>query len=278
MPITDAQLDFPISVVFILSAPRSGSTWLNLVLGSCAWGINLGEYYRLWEWPGHVACRLCEADGLAECTMLHGVDRVPQQNAFHFAALRSGKRVVIDCSKDIRWCHSFLDDPRIDVKVIHLVRHPAGYVESESRRQKDLTHEALLEQWEAENQRISNFTAGLRTAAIAVSYDSLADTPDNAFPSLCGFLGQEWQPAALRYWEIPHHGLGANGAPSVYLRERKVANYTTGDDAYYEAIAARNVAADTRFRERLPEEFRRAAIARPYAQKLMAELGTIWLP
>jgi hypothetical protein len=275
---TDADADFPITVVFILSAMRSGSTWLNLVLGSCSWGLNLGEYYRPWRWPGHIACRLCEADGLAECTLLHGIEQVEQRNAFHFAAARGAKRVIVDCSKDIEWCAAFLGDKRIYARVIHLVRHPAGYVESESRRAPEVSYEVLLDRWEAENQKISTFTTPLGAAATIACYDTLADNPELEFARLCRFLGQDWEPEALRYWEVPHHGLGGNGAPSVYLRGRKLARYTTGDDRFYADIPARPVAADTRFRERLPEDFRIRALQRTYAQELMAKLGAQWLP
>ncbi|HQT46334.1 MAG TPA: sulfotransferase [Acidocella sp.] len=277
-PFCDADADFPIKVVFILSAMRSGSTWLNLVLGSCSWGLNLGEYYRPWRWPGHIACRLCEADGLSECSMLHGIEQVEQRNAFHFAAARGGSRVIIDCSKDLAWCADFLDDARIDARVVHLVRHPAGYVESESRRAPEMGHAALLERWEAENRKISAFTDPLGAAAATVSYDALADNSEVEFARLCRFLGQDWETDALRYWEVPHHGLGGNGAPSVYLRGRQLAKYTTGDDRFYAEIPARPVAADTRFRERLPEAFRLRALELPYAQELMAKLRTRWLP
>lgn len=88
-----------IVVVFILSAPYSGSTWLNLVLGSHSWAMNLGEYYRPFLNPDHIACRLCEAEGLPECTVLHGIEAVARADAYHFAALRSGKRILIDASK-----------------------------------------------------------------------------------------------------------------------------------------------------------------------------------
>ncbi len=106
----DAESNFPITVVFILSGSRSGSNWLNLVLGSCSWALNLGEYYRPWKWPEQGHCRLCEADGLPECPLLHGIEQVDQRNAFHFAASRSKKRVLIDCSKQFDWCEYFLAD------------------------------------------------------------------------------------------------------------------------------------------------------------------------
>jgi hypothetical protein len=275
---SDAEADFPITVVFILSAPHSGSNWLNLVLGSCSWALNLGEYYRPWKWPDQGYCRLCEADGLPECTLLHGIENVEQHNAFHFAAFRSKKRVIVDCSKQLDWCSFFLSDPRISVRIIHLVRHPAGYVESQLRRAPHLRHSEVLNEWEAVNKSISEFTSQNPELSTLACYDFLADDPSKEFPKLCRFIGQSWEPDALRYWEVPHHGLGGNGANSVYLRGRKAVRFATGDDPYYEGIAKRSIAADTRFRDRLPADIRHEAVSRPYARELMSSLGAQWLP
>jgi hypothetical protein len=79
----------------------------------------------------------------------------------------------------------------------------------------------------------------------------LADFPEIYFPQVCSFLGHAWEPPSLRYWEFPHHGLGGNGAPSFYLRGRKVINYTTGDDDYYKSIDGQIVGADKRWESRL---------------------------
>jgi len=261
------------TVAFILSALKSGSTWLNLVLGSLDGAIGLGEFYRPFLQPGHVVCRQCEADGLPDCTLLHGLAAEPPANGFHFVAGRSGCSVLVDASKRLDWAAHFVGRADLDVRLIHLVRHPAGFVDSYGRRQPDLSHDDLLALWESTNRDIEGFIAGAIRPAITVCYDDLADRPETYFPPLCRFLGLAWQPAALRYWEVPHHGLGANGAASLFLRGRPVRNYLTGDDAHYERLAERPTAADRRWRERLPAEFRRRAVASAYARDLRARLG-----
>ena len=278
--LTDLEMDFPITVVFILSASRSGSTWLNLVLGSSSWALNLGEYHRPWDLPGDrgSSCFMCAADGLPDCSLLHGIEHISKRNCFHFASYRSGKRIIIDSSKILDWCSTFLNDDRITKRFIHLVRHPSGYVESDSRRAPHLSHDELLDQWEFENKRISEFTTRYLDSSTLACYDALADEPSTYFPKICSFIGHLWEPEALLYWKFPHHEFAGNGAASVYLRGRKEAFFVTGDDAYYEKISARNVSADTRFRERLSLEFRSKAVAKPYSQRLMRELGVQWLP
>ena len=267
-----------VTVVFILSAERSGSTWLNLVLGSCSWAANLGEFYRLWKWPGHVACRLCEADGLAECRVLAGVEAAPLEDAFAFAAARTGKRVLIDCSKVTEWCDAFLGDERIEPRLIHLTRHPAGFVASQRRRNPARTIDDCLGEWVEANQRIEAFVSARGAPAFAAAYDQLADHPRAHFPALCDFIGAPFEHAALNYWEFEHHGLGGNGAASVFLKGRERVNYVTGDDAYYAQIETRPPESDVRFRTSLTEDERRACFEHPYARALAQRIGAIWRP
>lgn len=265
-----------ITVVFVLSATRSGSTWLNVVLGSTSWAASVGEYMRPFTVKGHVACRLCEAEGLSECTELHGIEAVAPRDAYRFAAERLGKRVIIDCSKELDWCSRFLGRDDIDARLIHLVRNPCGFVESEGRRLPDLSHRDLLDLWERKNREIEDFVAASGATAKFASYDDLADDPDAHFPKLCDFIGHSWEPAAIKYWLVPHHGLGGNGAAWLYLRNRKVAVGVTLDDAYYTGLTRQRSAADQRWRDRLPAPFCLTAVAAPYARHLQARLGTDW--
>jgi len=91
-------------LVFIHSELRSGSTWLSYVLGSHPSAAHLGEYYRPFVLKNHTACRLCEAKGLSECEILHGIEHVEQR--FHDtrwpAQLSSSERTAIEQSPAVR--------------------------------------------------------------------------------------------------------------------------------------------------------------------------------
>lgn len=267
------------TVAFILSLQRSGSTWLNLVLGSHSWAANVGEYRRIFTIPGHVVCRLCEADGLSECRLLHGAADVPAEAAYHFAAERLGRDVIVDASKRLDWCARFLERPDLDVRLIHLVRHPCGFVASQGRREPGKSPDDLFREWASGNRAIAEFAGSSGLAHTMCSYDDLADHPETTFPALCRFLGHAYEPGALRYWKFAHHGLGGNGAASLYLRGRRVRNFDTGDDAYYEELLDEDVRSDRRWMGELD----RATCARflddPYTRYLRAQLpaGLEWL-
>ena len=109
---------------------------------------------------------------------------------------------------------------------------------------------------------------------MSVTYEALAAEPERAFPPLCAWLGGSWEPRALAYWESPCHGLGANGASSLYLRTRPHKHYRTGDDAYYDALfETRRTVVDERWRERLPPEFCRRAVASPEVAEIAAHVA-----
>jgi hypothetical protein len=260
----------------ILSTRRSGSTWLNCVLGSHRGVANLGEYFRPFEKPGHVACRLCEADGLPQCRVLHGIECVPAERAYAFAAERLGCSVLIECSKLLHWPLLFIDQPDLDVRFIHLVRNPCGYIESEQRRRPEATTEALIAEWTEQNGHIETFVRNAGRPNVLVSYERLATAPHAAFPELCAFLGFAFDPAALAYWRFEHHGLGGNGACSLYLRGRAVQRFTTGDDAFYDTLVGAPTRADERWRGRIGDTVKSAAFSTPYAREMQSRLGVRW--
>jgi hypothetical protein len=263
----------PLTVVFILSGSRSGSTWLSLVLGNHDWAMNLGEYWRFFLPPADGACRFCQAMGAAECSVLYGIDNIRHEDAFHFAAERSGKQVIVDASKRLDWCRQFVDRDDMDIRLVHLVRHPCGYVESEGRRQPEVSHAALLDDWVLLNRRIEEFIAQSGRPSCLVCYDDLADDPKTNFPPLCAFIGHPWNRASLEYWKVPHHGLGGNGAATVYLRKHRPGMGETGDDAFYAGIETRPTTSDTRWRDRLSPEFRRHAVNTEYAIEIKDRIG-----
>jgi hypothetical protein len=266
-----------IKVAFILSCARSGSTWLNLVLGSNSWAASLGEFRQPFDRPGFLICNLCHADGKDECDVLHGLEAVPRGECFHFAASRMQKPVLIDASKWITWVGGFVDRADLDVRLIRLVRHPCGFVESYGRRNPGLTEREALAEWRQRNTDVTGFLERSGRPSITVCYDDLADEPARHFPPLCDFLGHPWEPASLRFWEIAHHGPGGGGASSLFLRGRSRISYKTADDDFYRDMKERPLAADRRWKTKLSAEVRAMLTGDPYAQEMARRLGkTHW--
>ena len=244
------------AVVFILSEMRSGSMYLSYVLGSHPGVAHLGEYSRPFTIPGHVACRLCEARGRAECEILHGIQKVPLELAYDFAFERFQVPILIDSSKLLDWTAHFLGQERFQVRVIHLLRDPRGWFSSE-RRRNPMTLDFAIPRWVDTNGRIADFVAEHRIACYSVFYDDLAARPEQYFPPLCSFVGVPYQSRAREYWNHEHHGLGGNGAALTLIGRYERANLITGDDPFYTARAHRHFH-DTRWVAQLSRQERLA--------------------
>ena len=146
------------TAIFILSSPHSGSTWAGYVLGSNPESAFLGEYHRAWRDSLRSPCILCNARGLDFCEVLSDLEKEPVERAFDLAFARTGKRVVVDSSKDVGWIQSFRTDDAADIRLVHLVRDPRGFFASAKRRvQDDL--DQVMSKWCKENEDFRDFIA-----------------------------------------------------------------------------------------------------------------------
>ncbi|MGA3066396.1 MAG: hypothetical protein ABSF29_06060 [Tepidisphaeraceae bacterium] len=255
------------TLVFILSENRSGSQWLAYVLGSHRGAAYLGEYRRWFTKPDRTFCNLCAARHAPDCEILSGIRQIPRDRAFDFAFDRLGRSILIDSSKRLDWAAHFVNDPRYQVRIVHLLRDPRGWFASE-RRRTPFSASAAARRWVRTNCQISEFIASRRLDATSVFYDDLAVDPEQHFSPLCDFLGFRHEPAALEYWSTDHHGPGGNGPALNVTGESNSANITTGDDAFYLAAFRRSFY-DTRWLAQLSPRDRDAIERSPMIQRLL---------
>lgn len=245
------------TAVFILSADYSGSTWVGYVLGSSRDSAFLGEYFRAWHDSYAQACTICAARGRTGCEQLHGIESVPVNQAFAWAFERTGKTVLVDSSKVIPWVARALDHAHDhDVRLIHLVRDPRGWLASKRRRNPDASHAAMMPGWLEINNEIREFAGTTAHPCQTVLYEDLADRPANGFRTLFRFCGMTFRRSALAYWNFEHHGFAGNGAtgatlPGDVVRER-IPHFVPLDEGFYETHR-RLQFVDERWRRELPE-------------------------
>lgn len=224
------------TVVFILSCDRSGSTWLGYVLGSHSRCAFVGEYYRAWHPELWQFCALCLANGKTRCDVLDGIESVPAEFAFDFAFDRLNTDVVIDISKRVYWAERYTTSDRYRVRLIHLIRDPRGWYESQRRREHS-SIEDLIGGWHVENSHIESFIAASGLPSVTVFYDELAARPRVEIRKVVNFLGLPFESDALCYWTKAHHGFAANGASSPLLNRfehaGEISTFVTGADDFY---------------------------------------------
>jgi len=219
-----------------LSSAHSGSTWIGYVLGSGPESVFLGEYDRAWKESIRVPCTICAARGLQSCEVLYDVEKEPAERAFDLAFARTGKRVIVDSSKDLEWIRTFPTSDGLDIRIVLLFKDPRGFFASVKRR-ADADLEKIMAHWSYENWVFCDFIAASGIPSVTVSYDLTADSPEPEFRRLFDFCGMRFTKDSLSYWNVEHHGFAANGARDAVLKTKAFpqlpGHFETGDVAFY---------------------------------------------
>jgi hypothetical protein len=270
----EKQLMVPIKLIFVLSSPHSGSTWVGYVLGSTSKSAFLGEFYRAWDDQARVPCTLCATRGLDACSVLHGAELLPDIDAFRFAARRTGASVLVDNSKTTSWAAKFINSPELDCRFVHVLKDPRGWIASMKRRHEITLDDALAE-WRRQNASFANFARLAGPKATTVCYDLLALRAKPSWKRLFRFCGLPFEEQALRYWETEHHGFAANGASDALVKTvagQPPSHFQTGDDVFYERNSQQEFY-DDRWRESLTKQEQENIQNDQHVQKLLARLG-----
>lgn len=208
-------------VVNIISVSYSGSTWLNLVLGSHPQAFSAGELTSI-QRRGKPQCKL-HGDA---CPVWSRFDSDSPQNLVDKIHQSSGKRWII--VNNPRYFQEELDRSDYANKFIHLVRDGRAVTASMLRKFADKTMWGAALQW---TRSIRKHEAQLsrrpRADVIRVRYEDLVADPERGIGELCRFIGMPFDPAMLRYWEVEHCFLGGSrGTIFSLTKQRNAPEFT----------------------------------------------------
>lgn len=235
------------SVVFVLGAGHSGSTLLNLLLNGHSRAVGLCEvhtihrYLRLpkddprnplthpfWRrvaacWERRTGVSFSEIDVLSprwrqlrSWSEKERARYVEQNRAlFDCAAAVSEARVLADSSHNRRRLWLLHRSGTIDLKIVHLIRDGRALVNSYARKYGSFG--VGFRRWFVPTLMGLCLRRRLPDAQwITVRYEDLAGNPEPTLRRICAFVGIEFEPAMLRYWEHEDVSIGGNR-----LRRRK---------------------------------------------------------
>ncbi len=227
----------PPTVIFIASEGRSGSTLLDFLIGSHSDVVSGGELIDL---PSRGSTR---KDGGEQCTCgasitvcehwravnaelrsstgqsidtlaLHSPDTdvFRRDNLALFCAMSavSERHFVVDSSKRYFRLERLLAIPELDVRVIHLVRHPCGVAYSHIRTGGRVSFPSY-------GLGFSYLRGELRILRLlsnqkhhVVQYEDLVRDPATVLKTLMKWLGLSYEPSQLKWSETEHHSIGGN--------------------------------------------------------------------
>ena len=213
--------------VFVLSAPRSGSTLLRVILGSHS------QLYAPPELPlKHLGVRAetpwiqASLEGL-ELT-IEDLEHMLWDRLLGEALVRSGKpRLVVKTPSNVLvWERIAACWP--DARFVFMLRHPAAAVASlhssfdPAWRPEEAGH---MEESVARGLRYMTVLEQARSAlpGFTVRYEELTASPGRVVGGLCGFLGVPFQPGMLEYGRFGHAGFTPGlGDSSLNIRSGRI--------------------------------------------------------
>jgi hypothetical protein len=225
------------TIVYILATDYAGSHYLSLMLGSHSRAMHLGEVKRLLRPLNKqgTICNACRDKG--PCPILSGIGPHNIDSIYGIIFSRVPPRidVLIDNSKMVRgWTDRFLGNDTYTRKYIHLIRDPRALVrrwmlekpkwkslQRQLRRRFQLIGDepaaalqtlladkihVLTRIWLLQNRAISGFLAENKLDTCLVTYHDLARQPAAELERVCRWIGLEYEPTQIEYWNFEHHG------------------------------------------------------------------------
>lgn len=245
-------------VIFILGIGRSGSTMLDLILGSHSQGFSLGEISKLPEmyrrnpdpasfcptgtfWADHFSAE--DAKQLVRGLSGHRLHRyIPLRleralrelikqdavlNPYTLLAQRIQKSMLIDSSKYPDWVARRLDarefrQNHLDAYVIHIVRDGRAVLNSYLRAYPQLTVEEISYRWLSNLEQCEQVYQSIASnRRIQVRYERLASNPTSTIEAVCAFLDIPFETEMLEYWKHEHYYIaGSRSARALIARYR----------------------------------------------------------
>jgi hypothetical protein len=232
-------------VVFIIGTGHCGSTLAELILASHPNVFGLGELKQpKWLANEHL-CTICDDecpywDRAVSRSMLRW-HLNPPHNRLSLAfstMLRRWKSIysylfdwfetdiLIDSSKGHRWIKRQLaySTPWTDIQpmLLHVVRDGRAVVNSYLRKYPERGAKVIIENWIEKIQQINRYYDEFLGPKYTVHYEDLASNPERTTQQLCNFLGIDYRPPMLAYWEHDHHTVGGNvGTRASIFRHRQ---------------------------------------------------------
>jgi hypothetical protein len=231
-------------VLFILSTSYAGSHFLSLLLGSHSRALHIGEVAGIGT-P--------KFDG-GECyfqsgNVLEGLGQkdLPRIHELIFSRVDSSIVVLVDTNKKLSWAESCLENSAYDQRFLHLIRDPRalvrryGLAATPAARRKIRwkiarkfpalafsiwnapESDLWMYQWLFQNQKITNFIRRNKLDSELVTYRDLATNQSAEVARLMRWLGLDFEPAQLEYWNKPH--IGSQKRNYDWVKEKKTQHF-----------------------------------------------------
>ena len=216
-------------LVLILAVGHTGSTLLDLLIGSHSHCTSLGEFihFKKYYKNRRFDCPSCGND--CECWRKF-YEHAASLPIYEAAFGAFGTPILIDSSKQINWARKALSyadtTPETQIKIIRLQRNGIATLNKAVRKHGRVPKRAVIN-WVRVNQEIDAFLSSIgNTPKLTVSYEDLCTQTANTLQKVCSFLEIPYEEGMEDFWTSPHHILSGNAKPialvQLYQKTRKI--------------------------------------------------------
>jgi hypothetical protein len=219
-------------IIYILGSGHSGSTLLDLILGSNSNIESGGEIRRFTKIIADKEfrdSRICTCgQRLSACPYwepifarirAHGIDEqrflgdpltAQRDNAIFVGEVlrQSGKRVFADSTKSLRRLRILEKTQLFEISVLHLVRD--GRAVAFSNMQKGRKFLEHLHYWTSSNSRILRYRKTWPGRWTTVHYERLVTAPGDEVRRIIDFVGENFEEGQMNFAAHTHHNLFGN--------------------------------------------------------------------
>ena len=230
------QLNTPIKIIYILGSGHSGSTLLDLILGSHSGIESGGEIHKFEQYMSDsstrpeekrictcgvhvndceywvkVRSKLKRSYGTYEINLQSDDSMEFEENNYNVirAILEvSGKEIFCDSSKGFTRLQKFLGSELFDVFVVHIIRD--GRAVAFSLKRKGSNYYEVLSNWQKANKKIYLKIQKRNIRYIGLKYEDLVDDPQKHISKTLKEVNLKFEKDQLQFWKFVHHNLAGN--------------------------------------------------------------------
>ena len=248
-----------IKVIYILGSGHSGSTLLDLIIGSHSYIESAGEIDRFWRYVSHQPPQTGEKERFCTCgqpidqcqywnkvryelkqtcgkTEINPKSKNTEQfieNNYYFIKAiltASRKKIFCDSSKNSYRLDKFLNSNLFDVHIVHLIRDGRAVGFSLKKKGARTSNNNLYDYYQAvklwSKQNLMYKHKYMKDGNyLELKYEDLVRDPKTSIEQILAKLSLEFEPSQLNFSEYDHHNIGGNRMRMSKQEIRKDMNY-----------------------------------------------------
>lgn len=227
-----------IKILNISTLSYSGTTWLNLLLGSHPDAFVMGPPHRLTDLVKNKFDRACLVHGPA-CPFWNGFAASWDQTENLFVALGnySGKTIFLMDNAPQEFINETMSHPDIEVLQGRYVRDGRAITASYARKMKEqgvsYLQSILPNGWFYHSfQAIPLLDELKKLGQLVVHYEDAVNNQEGFLRNAGNYLGIQYSRDTYRFWEKDHHIISGNQGPIAMVRLHQglpIANFESAD-------------------------------------------------